>query len=854
MAEIFKKKEQLDFYVNTMKEINFSCSPVKEISQTQIKLQIYHYSHTFDLVIKNFKYGIIQLLIDLPDKTLKYKSNNDIGLKLEEKSFTDINIKENIITVYTEDDTEDNFPYGQFTKLNKYKLIIYLSDFQIEYYINDDLLLTFNREKMLNLLYNKETNLKSNVFDFVCHDITKCFGLPERNSSFFLPDFSYRSFNLDNPWQKVGDNQCIYGSIPILYGINTKNIITVFSNNTSDQFITLETENNKNRKIKWITEGGIINLYIFGDNIIDRQLKKCYRITGTAPMAPIWAFGYHHCRWGFQSDEDVTNVINKFDELKIPYDCIWLDIDHTDEKKYFTWNPKTFGGIKNFLKRLNDNNRFFVTIIDPHLKANEESYDIANKLKENDCLVKENNTSVNYVANCWPGPSYYGDFINYDKLLTQYKEFFKKEDYFMNFNNFGTWVDMNEPAVFDDTYEKSMPKTNMHYDGKNFIEHREVHNIYGYYYQKVAFNSLLNRFNNKIRPFILTRSYYAGCQKNGWIWTGDQGATYDFMNTSIELNFANGLCGVSGCGSDVGGFLDSPTPDLMKSWYNLGFLYVFFRGHSAFNTIRREPWLFNEDVKNSIIESIRLRYNLLMFFYSKFYDYTLNGISIMKPFWMIFKGNEKIFEKLLNVKEQGSLFVLGKEILAVNNYYISDDSIKVLNDINVEEKRLYNLFDGEKMNGKFKKDEKLMTQKIALGGSVIPWTEKNELCSYHVMRAPISVKIFLDEKKCARGYYYFDDGMTWDNEGHYAYVEILVNENKINIRNLNVSNDVGSGKLKDIIPIWNYIEIYGYEKDIKEVLLGEKSLKFECLNNKGIKILLLEEKIKAFNPISINIK
>ena len=199
MAEIFKKKEQLDFYVNTMKEINFSCSPVKEISQTQIKLQIYHYSHTFDLVIKNFKYGIIQLLIDLPDKTLKYKSNNDIGLKLEEKSFTDINIKENIITVYTEDDTENNFPHGQFTNLNKYKLIIYLSDFQIEYYINDDLLLTFNREKMLNLLYNKETNLKSNVFDFVYHDITKCFGLPERNSSFFLPDFSYRSFNLDNP-------------------------------------------------------------------------------------------------------------------------------------------------------------------------------------------------------------------------------------------------------------------------------------------------------------------------------------------------------------------------------------------------------------------------------------------------------------------------------------------------------------------------------------------------------------------------------------------------------------------------------------------------------------------------------
>ena len=123
------------------------------------------------------------------------------------------------------------------------------------------------------------------------------------------------------------------------------------------------------------------------------------------------------------------------------------------------------------------------------------------------------------------------------------------------------------------------------------------------------------------------------------------------------------------------------------------------------------------------------------------------------------------------------------------------------------------------------------------------------------MRAPISVKIFLDNIKKARGYYYFDDGMTWDNEGHYAYIEILACENKINIRNINVSNDVGSGKLKDIIPIWNYIEIYGLENDIKEISLEDKKqLKYERLNNKGIKISLIDEKIKAFDPITINIK
>ena len=367
MVEVFKKKEQVDFYINTFNEINFSCSPIKEVSQNEIKIKINHFSQTFDLVIKNYKYGIIQILIDLPDKSIKYKNNNDIGLSLEPKNFENINIKENYITILTEDDIEDNFPYGQFTNLNKYKLIINLSDFEIDYYINDDLLMTLNKEKMLNLFNIKEKNLKSNVFDFQYYNITKCFGIPERNSPLFLPDDTYRSFNIDNPFQKVGDNIGLYGSIPIIYGINNKNIIGVFNNNTSDQFIELKTKNN-NRNIKWITEGGIINLYVISDNNIERELKKFYRITGKAPMAPIWAFGYHHCRWGFESDQDVLNVANKFDELKIPYDCIWIDIDHTDDKKYFTWNPDNFKNIKKLLEKLNNDKRYIVTIVDPHIR------------------------------------------------------------------------------------------------------------------------------------------------------------------------------------------------------------------------------------------------------------------------------------------------------------------------------------------------------------------------------------------------------------------------------------------------------------------------------------------------------
>ena len=133
------------------------------------------------------------------------------------------------------------------------------------------------------------------------------------------------------------------------------------------------------------------------------------------------------------------------------------------------------------------------------------------------------------------------------------------------------------------------------------------------------------------------------------------------MNTSIELNICNSFYGTSGCDTNVGGSLNSPTQDLMKSWYDLGILYVFFRTHSTFNTIRREPLLFQNDIKISIISSIKLRYNLLMLFYTKFYEYTLLGVTIMKPIWILFHNIEKIIWKINEYKRTTKCFYFKKK-------------------------------------------------------------------------------------------------------------------------------------------------------------------------------------------------
>lgn len=79
--------------------------------------------------------------------------------------------------------------------------------------------------------------------------------------------------------------------------------------------------------------------------------------TGTQSFPPLASLGYHQCRWNYNDQEDVRSVDAGFDEYDIPYDFIWLDIEHTDGKRYFTWDPHKFATPKEMLQGLLDKKR-----------------------------------------------------------------------------------------------------------------------------------------------------------------------------------------------------------------------------------------------------------------------------------------------------------------------------------------------------------------------------------------------------------------------------------------------------------------------------------------------------------------
>lgn len=254
-------------------------------------------------------------------------------------------------------------------------------------------------------------------------------------------------------------------------------------------------------------------------------------VLGAVQVPPLFALGYHQSRFSYMSQDEVIEVSDNFDEMELPLDSVWLDIDYTENKKYFTWNSETYPSPDKLLQYFENKRRKIVAIVDPHIKV-DDNYFVYNHCKKENFFVKNPNGST-FLGKCWPGISTWIDFFN-PKARKYYCEL---QHTFAKFPNLHIWNDMNEPALFE-TKENAMPKEIQHFGG---WQHRDVHNLYGFYQTMATYEGL--KFRKK-RPFILTRSHFAGSQRFAAIWTGDNTADWDHLRISVPMCLTASLAGM----------------------------------------------------------------------------------------------------------------------------------------------------------------------------------------------------------------------------------------------------------------------------------------------------------------------
>lgn len=630
---------------------------------------------------------------------------------------------------------------------------------------------------------------ESIAVDIKFQNFPNVFGIPEHADSLALKstvgtNWPYRLFNVDIFEYETDSRMPMYGAIPLMVGVKPDVSVGVFWVNAADTFVDVDNQSKNSKSgalgsvgTHWMSENGRLDVVLLvGSSPADIN-QKYGQLTGYVALPQEFALGYHQCRWNYNDEDDVLEVSANMDKHRIPYDTIWLDIEYTDKKKYFTWNEDTFGHHLAMLDSLDATGRNLVVIIDPHLKT---EYDVSDYVVKHGIGMK-NPKNETYKGHCWPGESVWIDSLNpaSQKYWDSLFEFSASNKFIGDKTNVHLWNDMNEPSVFNGP-ETSAERDNLHYGD---WEHRSVHNLWGKSFHELTYKSLTKRLENtnRQRPFILTRSYYSGSQRTAAMWTGDNMAKWEYLKVSIPMVLTSNVAGMPFAGADVGGFFGDPSKELLTRWYQTGIWYPFFRAHAHIDSRRREPWIAGEPFTSIMRDAVRLRYKLIPTLYTLFYESSITGAPVWRPIFYEHPEN-------LDAQTIDDQFFLGNSGLLVKP--VTDENASKVNIYIPDSSVYYDYTNGEvaeskpvelSQPGHYTKEVSLSDIPILIKGGHILFTRSRYRRSTKLMRNdPYQVVIALDKNGSAQGSLYVDDGESFDyKDGKSLSVVLEARDNVI---------------------------------------------------------------------------
>ncbi|KAI0980518.1 hypothetical protein GJ496_003799, partial [Pomphorhynchus laevis] len=749
------------------------------------------------------------------------------------------------------------------------------------------------------------------------------YGIPEHADQFKLRCTSksdpYRLHNMDVCNYETSNQMALYGSVPYMISHNSNNTNGILWLNAAETWIDINytdhqtpesvTTDSDARRVqtKWMSEAGNIDVFFFLGPEPNDVFRQYAMITGTTNLPPMFSLGYHQSRWNYFSQMEVEELNMNMEKYAFPCDVIWLDIEYTNGKRYFTWNADKFPNPTKMTNKLENYGRKLVVIVDPHIK-DDSHYHIFREMQQHEFYIRTSDGRTAFKGNCWPGKSAYIDFFNpdarkwyseqyslekfpgttlnthlwndmnepsvfsgpeitinkdvihfdgrenreihniygylmhqttYDALVKrngneqrpfvlsrsffagtqraddshyhifremQQHEFYirtsdgrtafkgncwpGKSAYIDFFNpdarkwyseqyslekfpgttlNTHLWNDMNEPSVFSGP-EITINKDVIHFDGR---ENREIHNIYGYLMHQTTYDALVKRNGNEQRPFVLSRSFFAGTQRAGAIWTGDNTNDYDHLKMSIPMLLSLSVTGISFCGADVGGFFDSSkSPELFYRWFQAAVFQPFFRVHSHMESIRREPWTFDEKTFNLMKKAVELRYSMIPFWYTLFYENEKTGTPPMRPLWAVFPRDDQVFD--IEVTH-----MLGSQLLVspVLDPRKSEMSVYLPCAKELWYDQDWKVFDG----GEYIQIPitESSIPRFQRGGTVIPYKNRIRRSTKAMINDPYTLHITLDRKNFAQGNVFMDDGESFRYRQNQFYYRKITFDNNV---------------------------------------------------------------------------
>lgn len=354
-----------------------------------------------------------------------------------------------------------------------------------------------------------------------------------------------------------------------------------------------------------------------------RLIEAFTGATGRQPLPPRWAFGNFASRFGYRTEAETRDVVQRFRDANIPLDVLVLDLywfgpDIKGHMGRLDWDRTAFPTPKKMISDFEDQGVKTIVITEPFIlrQSTRWSDAVDNKALALDITGKPK------LFNFYFGETGLIDLFNEqarDWFWAPYKMLFEQ-------GVAGTWGDLGEP--------ERHPSDTIHWlsDSNVSVTADEIHNVYGHRWAQMVYERQVKAYPEK-RAFIMMRSGFIGTQRYGIVpWTGDVERSWQGLKPQVELSLQMGLFGLGLNHSDLGGFAegDQFDPELYVRWLQYGVFQPIFRPHGQ-DHIPSEPVFHDAETQRLSKAAIDLRYRLLPYVYTLAWQNATTGMPLMRP-------------------------------------------------------------------------------------------------------------------------------------------------------------------------------------------------------------------------------
>jgi alpha-D-xyloside xylohydrolase len=387
-----------------------------------------------------------------------------------------------------------------------------------------------------------------------------------------------------------------------------------------------------------------MDYYFFYGPDFDRLIAGYRELTGAAPLFGKWAYGYWQCKNRYDSQAELLAIAQKYRGLHIPLDNIVQD--------WFWWNVmgdpvfnKNYPDPKGMVDALHGDHVHLMISVWPYFRPSSPVYDDMDKrgffIDRTKVQSFHPPRMALYDAFNPEARKYYWNLMN---------------DALFKIGADAWWLDTTEPET--EGRETNLLVTNKVNGGENGARYANEFPLYTtsavYQGQREA--------SDKKRVFILSRSAYAGAQRNAAAtWSGDIDPNWETFRRQIPAGLNYSLSGLPYWTTDIGGFVsanpdDSAYRELYVRWFQFGTFCPIFRAHGTRTTNQNEIWSYGPDAQKILVAYDKLRYRLMPYIYSLAWKTTSEGYTIMRPLVMDFRED-------LRAQNIGDQFLFGPSLL-----------------------------------------------------------------------------------------------------------------------------------------------------------------------------------------------